>query len=120
MSTDPDIKVELARFSRAVRFGLASIVLGLSYPNIHCALSIKAFQDVFTSSEAGTAAGIIYGHQPLFVGLSILLPVAAVANIFMPGIVRSIYLSGVLVMAVFVQLFFQWFTMMGPISKIAG
>ena len=119
MSTDSAVNAELVRLSRAVRFGLASIVLGLSYPNIHCALNLKVFLDAFPGGK-GMASVLMHDYQPLFVALSILLPIAAMANVFMTGVVRSIYLSGFLVIAVFVQLFFQYFAMMGPISNITG
>jgi hypothetical protein len=113
---------ELIRISRAVRFGLAAIVIGLSYPNIHCALGIDNFRQVYAdmlgNKPLAAATVFMVRFQPLFVGLSILFPVLAVTTIFTPAITRSIYVAGFLVLAVFAQLFFQWFTLTGPLFDI--
>lgn len=119
METDSSASADLMRLSRAVRFGLASIVFGLSYLNIHCAFAYKDLIEGLDGGTGGVASRGMIHYQPLFIGLSILFPVAAFLNIFTPGKVRSIYISGFLVMAVFVQLFFTWFTITGPISKMA-
>lgn len=118
MRTDSTNNTELARLSRAVRFGLASIVLGLSYPNIHCALTIKEFLNVMGDKPTGLGA-LMLENQHLFVGFSILLPVTAIVTIFTREKIWSIYIGGLLVIAVLVQLFAQWFTLMSPISKMS-
>ena len=113
---------ELRRISRAVRFALAAIVLGLSYPNIHCALRIDKFQqiysDMLTNKPLAATTVFLVHYQPFFVGLSILFPAMAIATIFMPGITRSIYIAGFLVIAIFAQLFFQWFSLTSPLLDI--
>jgi hypothetical protein len=121
-STEMTAEPELVRVSRAVRFGLAAIVIGLSYPNIHCALGIDNFKQVYAdmlgNKPLAAATVFMVRFQPLFVALSILFPVLAVATIFTPGITRSIYIAGFLVIAIFAQLFFQWFTLTGPLFNI--
>jgi hypothetical protein len=123
MTTEPAAGSEGARLSRAVRFGLAALVIGLSYPNIHCAVAITHFRDMYDGmgvQKVSRTAAFLFAHRPLFVGLSILLPLAAVVSIFTRDKVRSIYLSGFLVIAVFVQLFFTWFTLTAPLWGLIG
>jgi hypothetical protein len=115
MSADSTTNTENVRFSRAVRFVLAAIVLGLSYPNIHCALAIKALQDAFAIHPTKAVDLFLYQHQPWFFGSSILIPVAAIVSIFTPGAVRSLCGLAVLVLIVLLQLFFTWFALTGPI-----
>jgi hypothetical protein len=94
-------------------------VLGLSYPNIHCAFKFKKILEGFGDKPAGFFTGFLFNHQYLFIGFSILFPLAAVLTIFMPSIIRSIYVSGFLVLVVFAQLFFTWFTVIEQITKLA-
>jgi hypothetical protein len=118
MNNEPSAGSEGARLSRAVRFGLAALVIGLSYPNIRCAVAITHFREMYDGMGIPTVsrtAAFLFAHRPLFVGLSILLPPAAIVSIFTQEKVRSIYLSGFLVIAVFVQLFFTWFTLTAPL-----
>jgi len=108
--------------SRAVRFGLAAIVFGLSYPNVHCAIHIDKFQQIYADMLGNKplpalTVFIIHYHW-LFVASSIVFPVAAFLTVFVPGVTRSIYISGFLVIATFVQLFFQWHALTGPLFSI--
>lgn len=121
-SNDSTAGLELVRLSRAVRFALAAIVVGLSYPNIHCALGIDKFRQIYVDMLGGKplmpATALILQFQPLFVALSILFPVAAIVTIFIPGTTRAIYIAGFLVLAIFAQLFFQWFSLTEPLFSI--
>ena len=121
-STEVTAEAELVQISRAVRFGLAAIVIGLSYPNIHCALGIDNFSQIYAdmlgNKPLAGATVFMVRFQPLFIGLSILFPVSAVATIFTPGLARSIYIAGFLVLAIFAQLFFQWSTLTAPLFDI--
>jgi hypothetical protein len=118
-SKNPDTTAhsEVVRISRAIRFFFAAIVLGLSYPNIHCALGIGHFQQIYSdmlgNKPLAAATVFMVQHQYLFVGLSILFPIVAVATIFTPGITRPIYIAGVLIFAIFAQLFFS-----GSLSQV--
>jgi hypothetical protein len=107
---------------RAIRFGFAAVVLGMSYLNIRQALSLHAFAAVFRDMLGGkplpSVTTLILGSQPFLIGLSILIPIAAVAAIFVGRVTTSIYLSGVLVLAVFFQLFFTWHAMCAPLFQI--
>jgi len=116
MNTESAVSSELVRLSRAVRFGLASVVIGLSYPNIHCALNLRRFQELFEGMgvKPSVAFTFLQANQPWFISLSILFPLAAIASLFTPGHVRSLYLSGFLIIAVFAQLFYTWFACTAP------
>lgn len=121
-STEMTAHSELIRISHAIRCFFAAIVLGLSYPNIHCALGIDKFQQIYSdmlgNKPLAAVTVFVVHYQSLLVGLSILFPVVAVATIFMRDTARSIYISTVIIFAVFAQLFFQWFTLTGPLFNI--
>src|SRR3954471_12001256 len=90
---------------RAIRFSFAAVVLGMSYLNIHLALGLHAFGAVFRDMLGGRPLAVVttsvLAAQPFLIAISILIPIAAVAAIFVGRLTRSIYLSGVLVLAVF-------------------
>jgi hypothetical protein len=107
---------------RATRFGFAAIVLGMSYPNICLAMRLDAFAAIFRDMLNGkplpATTTFILGAQPFFIGVSFLIPVSAVGLIFAGRLTHSLYLSGVLVLSVFLQLFFTWQAMCAPLFQI--
>lgn len=111
-----------AATGRAIRFGFAAIVLGMSYPNIRLALGLHAFTAVFGdllgAAPLPAITRLVLGAQPALIGVSILMPLAAVAMVFAGRITQSIYLSGALVLAVFFQLFFTWQALYAPLFQI--
>ena len=113
---------EIVRISRAIRCFFGAIVLGLSYPNIHCALKIGHFQNVYSdflgSQPLPVSTVFMLNHQAVFVALSVIIPVAAIATVFLRDQARSIYIAAFLIFSVFAQLFFQWFTLTGPLFEI--
>ncbi|RYD69124.1 MAG: hypothetical protein EOP84_29065 [Verrucomicrobiaceae bacterium] len=119
-SSDPDSSAIAA--ARAVRFGFAAIVLGMSYPNIRCALGIRGFEQIYSDMLGGKALPaittfVLWAH-PFLAALSILIPVTAVALIFFGRLSRSIYISGALILIVFLQLFFTWQAVSAPLFEI--
>jgi len=107
---------------RAIRFGFAAVVLGMSYLNIRLALRLHAFgavfQDMLGGKPLAAITTLVLGAQPFLIGVSILIPVAAVALVFVGRLTHSIYLSGALVLAVFFQLFFTWQAMCAALFQI--
>jgi hypothetical protein len=110
--------------ARAVRFGFAAIVLGMSYPSIHFALVIPRFaqiyQDMLGARPLPVATTWILQFRPFLLGLSILIPLAAISVIFAGGLTRSIYISGGLILTVFFQLYFTWHALSAPLFDIVS
>jgi hypothetical protein len=108
--------------ARAVRFGFAAVVFGMSYPNIRLALGLHHFEMIFRdmlgNKPLPAVTVFVLQAQPFLLGVSILIPLAAIAIIFTGRLSRSIYISGVLVIAVFFQLFFTWHAVSAPLFVI--
>jgi hypothetical protein len=114
---------QLASLSRALRFFAAAFVFGLSYSNIWLAIHIPSFHQLFhdmlgNNKSLPPETIFVIDHSFLFVILSLLLPIAAFALIFFGDLVRAIYLSGIIVIAVYAQLFFQWHSLILPVQTI--
>lgn len=108
--------------ARAVRFGFAAVVLGMSYPNIRCALRLhrfdQIFRDLLNQKPLPAITTFLFHAQPMLVGVSVLIPVLAVVLIFVGSAKHSIYMSGVLILAVFLQLFFTWHALAAPLLTL--
>jgi hypothetical protein len=124
MNTPPmDPDSETVTIARAVRFGFAAVVLGLSYPNIRFALGLHDFgvvyQDMLGAPQAFPAmTRFVFWAQPFLIALSILIPLAAILAVFVGRLARSIYISGALIVIVFVQLFLTWHAASLPFFEI--
>lgn len=118
----PETDSQAIATARAVRFGFAAVVLGMSYPNIRCALGIYRFELIFRDMLGGKPLPVITTFviqaQPVLLGLSILIPLAAIILIFAGRLSRSIYVCGGLILAVFFQLFFTWQALSEPLFDI--
>ena len=118
----PEADLQAIAAARAVRFGFAAVVLGMSYPNIRCALGIYRFELIFRDMLGGkplpAITTFVLQAQPVLLGLSILIPLAAIILIFAGRLSRSIYVSGGLILAVFFQLFFTWQALSEPLFEI--
>ena len=123
MSNPPtDDESSALEIGRAVRFGFAATIIGLSYPNIQLALRIHSFGQVFSDmlgNKPLPAITILVLHsQAILVAFSILLPLLAVAHLFIKRLAHSIYISGCLILLVFLQLFFTWHAVSAPLLSI--
>ena len=109
----------LPELIRAMRFGFATIVLGVSYPNIRLALCLPSveqlFRDMLGDKPLPPITSFVIHSQHFFIGASILIPLASIALIFSSRTIRSIYISGVLMIAVFVQLSITLQAVIGPL-----
>jgi len=121
-NTSPEGGSQSVSVARAVRFGFATVVLGLSYPNIQCARRLHAFEQVFRDmlgdKPLPAVTTFILHAQPALLGLSILFPILAVVLVFIPRLAQSIYVSGVLILLTFFQLFFTWHAVSEPLFSI--
>ncbi len=120
ISSEPQL--QSAATGRAIRFGFAAVVLGMSYPNIRLALGLYAFgavyRDMFGGKPLPAITAMVLHAQPFLIGISILLPLLAFALVFVGRLTQSLYLSGVLLLAVFIQLFFTWQGVSAPLFRI--
>ena len=113
---------EFLRVARALRFALVALVLGVSYPNIRCALAIPAFQRIYTDMlgnkplPADTAFAIHF--HAVLVLLSFAIPLLAVISLFLRRLSTSIYLAGVFIIVVSLQLFSTWHAVTSPLASI--
>lgn len=119
-SSDSELQSEAV--ARAVRFGFAAIVFGLSYANIRCALGLHAFKHIFrdllNQRPLPPITTFLFQAQPVLVGISFLLPALAAVLIFVGRLKHSIYMSGALILAVFFQLFFTWHALAAPLLTL--
>jgi len=109
--------------ARAVRFGFTAIVLGMSYPNIRLALGLHRFGVIYQDMLGGDqtfplVTRLILWTQPFLVTLSILIPLAAILTLFVGRLSRSIYITGVLLLVVFLQVFSTWHAVAAPFLEI--
>lgn len=120
--SNPFSNDRLASLSRALRFFAAAFVFGLSYSNIWLAVHIpyfhQLFHDMLGNKPLPPETTFVVEHVSLFVIVSFLLPVAACVLIFFGDLVRAIYFAGVIVIAVYAQIFFQWHSLILPVETI--
>jgi hypothetical protein len=119
---DPISSPQLDALTRALRFFVATIVVGLSYPNIRLALSIVDYQqlyhDMLGNKPLPPITTFFINYSWLFDIVAIILPFAAIALVFSRNAVRSIYLCGWIILVLFCVLFFEWHALIVPITAI--
>ena len=119
---EPRKEADLLALTKAIRFAFAALVVGISYPNIRFALYLPQFEGVFHDmlgdKQLPLVADFVIHAQSLLIGISILIPLIAVILLFTSGIARSLYIFGVLLIVVFVQLYTTWHAVMAPLVTI--
>lgn len=114
--------VEIRSLARAMRFAFAALVLGVSFFNIHRALSISNFQaisvDLLNGTPLPAATLWVLENQRILQGLSMAIPLAAVALIFWGRLPVALYWLGSLVLLALVQLAFAWTALTAPLMEI--
>jgi hypothetical protein len=100
---------QLITLSRALRFAACAMVLALSCLNIPSAFAIEKFMAIFNDMLAGkplpaVTAIIVTLRMPL-VFLSVLIPAAAIALLFVRSLVAPVYVSVGLAMVALGQVF---------------
>ena len=126
LSSEPN-KLDSA-VARAVRFGFAAMVLGLSYPNIQCARRLNNFEQIFSEMTGDMPlpeiSSFVFHAQPMLFAVSIIIPIMAITIIFWTRLAHSIYISGTLVLLTFLQLFLMWHAVseawIGMIRDVVG
>lgn len=110
------------KLSRAVRCALASIVLGLSYPNILFSTSIPKFQqiyhDMLGDKPLPSSTIFMVRHQMIFASSSLLFPIIAVALVFWRQAIISLYCSSLTILLFFLLFYFEWHALSAPLIEI--
>jgi hypothetical protein len=123
MESDPVLTTaDLLSSLRAVRFALVALIVGVSYPNIRCALAIFPFQQIYHDMLGNKpfppeTAFVIHWREVL-VGLSFAIPTVAIAALFIRRLSTSINLASGLVILVMFQLFWTWHAISQPLFTI--
>jgi uncharacterized MnhB-related membrane protein len=116
------ISNQLLQFSRAVRFALAAIVIGFSYPGIRIVSFSgnveQIYHDMLGNHPLPESTQFLFRYQEIFCLLSFLFPLLAIASIFLKEIVRSLYVSGVLFLLCFALFYFEWHAAIVPMFDI--
>jgi hypothetical protein len=114
--------LDVGQIARAIRFALVAIVLGLSYLSIRSSLSIGNFELIFRDMLGGKPlpglTQFVLSARPLFVAVSILVPLVAVATLFLRGVIASFYIIGVLVCVTVVQCITIYHGLLAPLTQI--
>jgi hypothetical protein len=114
--------VNLLGLARAVRFAFVALVVVLSYFNIRLSFGIPNFMaivmDMLNGKPLPPLTMMVIKLSGLFMAVSVLIPVAALATFLMQGVVRSIYILGVLQFIAVVQIIVLYQALMGPLFRI--
>jgi len=114
--------IDLPKIVRAIRFAFVCGVLGLSYLNVRCALSIYNFEQIFHDMLGNKplpfiTTFVIY-HSQYFRLLSFALPVIAIATLFSRGLVRPFYILGFVIGGIIAELIVLYIALMSPLTQI--
>ncbi len=113
---------DLRAIARTIRIPFAVLVVGFSYINIHCALGIPKFRQIFsdmlgpTPLPAATQFALQY-QQPLE-AISLAVPCVAIGLIFYGRLAFSLAALGFLLLLVLLQIGFVWFALTEPLTTI--
>ena len=121
-TTPPQDVIDVPQLARAIRFTLVTMVLGLSFLNIRSSLAIGNFQQIFADMLNGhplpALTVFVITARHVFVAVSVLVPIAAIATLFLRGVVRSIYIVAVLGFIIIVQFITLWFGLSAPLANV--
>jgi hypothetical protein len=122
MADNESTSSELRASSRALRFALVALVLGLSYPNIRLALALPNFQQIYTdmlgNKPLPAATTFIIHARTVLLLLSFAVPLLALLSLALRSLSKSTYLAGFLILAIFIQLFSTWHAVALPLFDI--
>ena len=114
--------IDVRRLACAIRFALVAIVLGLSYLSLRSSLSIAGFQQIFADMLGGkplpTLTQFVLSAQPVLVAVSVLVPVVAIATLFMRAVIRSFYIIGALGFVTIAQFIMLYHGLSAPLTQI--
>ncbi|MCE9612139.1 MAG: hypothetical protein K8R23_18230 [Chthoniobacter sp.] len=114
--------IDVRQLARAIRFALVALVLALSYLSLRSSLSIGGFSQIFSDlldkEQLPSLTLFVLGARPLFVAVSILVPIIALATLFLRGMVLSFYIIGALGFVTIAQFITLYHGLSAPLSQI--
>ena len=114
--------IDVRQLARAIRFALVAIVLGLSYLSLRSSLSIGSFELIFRDMLGGkplpALTQFVLSARPLFVAVSVLVPIAALATLFLRSVIGSFYLIGALGFVTIAQFITLYHGLSAPLTQI--
>jgi hypothetical protein len=103
----PQPAFDIVKFAGATRFALVSIVFCLAYFGVSSSLSIGHFEQIFRDMLGGkplpTVTQWIIHFRLLILLISLLVPLIALATLFLSNLARAVTILGWLVIISFVQ-----------------
>lgn len=119
--SQPDA-IDVQQLARSIRFALVFIVLGLSYFSLRSSLSIGSFTQIFADMLGGrplpALTQFVLSARPLFVVVSFLVPIVAIAMLFLRGLVTSFYVIGILGFVTIAQFITLYHGLSAPLIEI--
>ena len=120
--TPPQETIDILKLGRAIRFALVAIVLALSYVSLRSSLSIGSFSRLFAEMLGGRPLPaltlLVLNAGPVFVAVSVFVPVAALATLFLRSLIESFYIIGALGFVSIAQCIIIYQALAGPLSVI--
>lgn len=120
--TPPRDTIDIRQLARAIRFALVAIVLGLSYFSFRASFSIENFGLIFKDLLGGKPLPVltqfILSAAPVFVAVSILVPIVAAGSLFLRSVIGSFYLIGALAIVTLVQFITLYHGLSAPLAQI--
>jgi hypothetical protein len=114
--------IDARQLGRAIRFALVSIVLGLSYLSLRSSFSIESFSQIFADMLGGKPlpglSQFVLSARPLFVAVGVLVPIVALATLFLRSLVTSFYVIGVLGFVTIAQFITLYHGLSAPLTEI--
>jgi len=108
--------------ARATLFCQVCMVLGISYLAVRASLSIESFKIIFADMLGGrplpALTTFVLGADGFFLSVSLAIPVAAIALLFMPKPTLAIYCVGVLALASVAISVILYHAMTAPLAQI--
>jgi hypothetical protein len=114
--------IDVRQLAHAIRFALVAIVLGLSDLSIRSSLRIGSFELIFRDMLGGkplpAGTQFVLSARPLFLGVSILVPIVAVATLLLRHLVSSFYVIGALGFITIAQFITLYHGLSAPLTQI--
>ncbi|MDQ6631306.1 MAG: hypothetical protein M3Y82_06065 [Verrucomicrobiota bacterium] len=109
--------IDIEKVACAIRFALVAIVVMLSYLPIRCSFSIAAMKEVFQriGQPVPPLTELVIRFSSFLIVSSLVIPLAAVATLFIRNSVRAFYCLAGLALVTMVHLVFTYEGLVAPI-----
>jgi hypothetical protein len=115
-------EVNVLQLARSIRFALVTIVVAFSYLSIRSSLSIGHFQQIYMDMLGGrplpSLTVLVINARPVFVLLSLFVPFATVATLFLRSLTASFYVIGSLGFLTIVEFIVLYHGLSAPLTQI--